>query len=131
MKKKFGRIEQKYSLLKISKHLKIDRKELYNLSRSNFYLSECKILSVIFSFEDKKELEKKFLNFQNREKIKIENISDEYKEEIKFLEKTKIKTEELIRFLYLKQRKEEFIKRAEEDFNETLKNEIFTAEDFN
>ena len=86
---KMGRIEKKYNLTKIAEHLKIDRKELYNLSKKNFYLSEVKILSVIFLYEDKKELEKKFTNFKNREAIKITNVDKKYEAEIKFLEKTK------------------------------------------
>ena len=127
---KMGRIEKKYNLTKIAEHLKIDRKELYNLSKKNFYLSEVKILSVIFLYEDKKELEKKFTNFKNREAIKVTNVDKKYEAEIKFLEKTKMTTEELIRYFYLKDRREEFLKRAIVDFNKTLESEVFSEKDF-
>ena len=127
---KMGRIEKRYNLTKIAEHLKIDRKELYNLSKKNFYLSEVKILSVIFLYEDKKELEKKFTNFKNREAIKITNVDKKYEAEIKFLEKTKITTKELIRYFYLKDRREEFLKRAIVDFNKTLESEVFSEKDF-
>ena len=53
-----------------------------------------------------------------------------YEAEIKFLEKTKITTEELIRYFYLKDRREEFLKRAIIDFNKTLESEVFSEEDF-
>ena len=41
-----------------------------------------------------------------------------------------ITTEELIRYFYLKDRREEFLKRAIVDFNKTLESEVFSEEDF-
>lgn len=133
---KTGRLEKRYSLKDIASKLKIDRKELYNISQNDFYKSEGMIISVILRTENKKELLKIFSNLQ-RDSVDINlkeynKESQEVIEALKFILKTKLSSKELIEYFYLKDKKEILIKREIEKFNKEIieRGDIFDPEMF-
>lgn len=121
---KYGRREKKYSLKNIADFLKIERKTLYNLSKKDFYKVEALIISEILKRENKEDL-KILYNLKNCEEpnFLLENYKSESKEiqeALIFIKETKMTSQELIDYFYLKEKLADMIKITENSFCEDL-----------